>query len=235
MAAQPVKRRPIIAGSPSRVRDWDQCPLKFRESHITKSIKFTGNAATDRGGKVHSILSSHLQAPDLSPLDEEALAGCNIKLIRSTVDKLLSGGQPPIVEVDLAFDRKWNRIGWFDPMVWYRIKIDAYKVDGEEALCIDWKTGKVRDDFAQLRDYAVAIFTCHPGVNRVQTAYLWVDGDHRPTGQTYTRAQFPGLRAEIEANMARIEEGVRTKEFPKKPGILCKWCAISPKLCEHKL
>ena len=43
----------MIPWSWSRLTDFEACPLLFKEKHITKSVKFVTNAATERGKTVH--------------------------------------------------------------------------------------------------------------------------------------------------------------------------------------
>lgn len=215
-----------VAGSFSRITDFNNCGWAFYLKSILKAYPFQSNAAMDRGNEIHKNLEGCVK--DLkAKLHPEATYAIQ------TLEELR---QYPVVhgEMEIAFDSKKKKVEWFADNAWFRVKIDGVGINGTKALIVDWKTGKIRPNLYQLRIYAVAVFTLFPKVKEVVVRYVWLDGmDH--TDEKFKRTEMKEIWKEIDADMKKIQAvaDARGWENEKRPSRLCDWCPVKVKHCEH--
>ena len=130
----------MIAWSYSRLSDYESCPKMFEAKNITKTVKFVGNAATERGKKLHKALERDvIRVGHGRPFISQELL--HVKPIIEGFVKL----HPQIAtEQQLAFKVDLGVCDWFDKDVWLRAIID---VEG----CMN--------PFSKLQDHKYSIIT----------------------------------------------------------------------------
>jgi hypothetical protein len=136
-----------------------------------------------------------------------------------------------LVEQKYGLKADFSGCGYFDSHIWYRGIGDVVVVDKERAFILDWKLGKVLEDSVQLALMAACIFGNYPGVNRVDTVFMWLKHDAK-TRDVFRRDDMPGVWAGVLPRVASYKEAVEGQNFPPKPGGLCsRWCPVTT--CPH--
>lgn len=202
----------ITAWSYSRYRDYVQCPAKAGYKHVQK-LKEPGNAAMERGLQIHKLA--------------EQYAGGQLKALPAELVKFKTAfnrlkKSSPQCEQDWAFNEDWGRVGWFDPDVWLRVKVDAAcNISPGVYGIIDHKTGKVYDDYDETMElYAMAGFLIFRDAQTIETMLWFLDvGDE--VCKTYTRDQLPALQADWKKKTKAMLSDTR---FAPKPNNKCQWC-----------
>lgn len=129
-------------------------------------------------------------------------------------------------EQKLAITNAFKPTEWFAPDVWCRGVLDARWLDGSVARVVDWKTGKRKPDSKQLLLFALLVFACHPEVNRVNTAFVWLQTGKIDTAKFF-RKDVSKLWQEILPEVRRLEYAHKTMTFIPKPSGICNgWCPV---------
>ena len=216
----------MIALSWSRLSTYIQCPRKFQSQYINKDYPDEGdNPHFIRGNRIHKQLENYIN----SKLKGTALPSMTAEAQRATpvIDKVLANYDTISAEMQLALDQEWRECSWFDPphKVRYRCIIDFLAIRGDEALCIDFKTGKVRnyeDNHGQLHLTAAMVMMLHPEINRIRCTYLFVD--HKQSSSLdLTREELPE-----QLDYFNKYHGIVNKEEDWAPTkhAYCNWCLI---------
>lgn len=204
----------IEAWSFSRWKDYEKCPFYAKLKHIDKK-KEAGGAAMLRGGEIDKKAELYLKG-QLDDLPAE-LASFSEEFAEL---KKLS----PNCQEEWAFDANWRQVDWFSKQAWCRVKMDAAALVKKVLRCIDFKTGKPREDHKlQLGLYALAGLLIFPKATKVETN-LWYTDLGKEDPKTFTRAQVPQLKAEWEE---RVQPMLTDTRFAPKPGNYCSWCPHS--------
>jgi len=201
----------------SRLSTFEQCPQKFDYLYVSKRVQDSGNQYTLFGNRVHESLEKYAKTGDPAELTRET------KGYKALVDSILSKNGDKLFEHQMAIDFNEQPCDWFSPDVWLRSIADVLVIDGKTAYCFDWKTGKPRDNPAQLQLFSCMIMLCFPEVDEVKTAFVWL-AHNRLDSVTYTRKQFALLWQSLNTRMEMVQQAVDLGTFKARPSGLCKWC-----------
>ena len=96
------------------------------------------------------------------------------------------------------------------------------------AVVLDYKTGKITDDFTQLRLAGVLLMLHTPEIQTVDLAYLWTkDKKLTKYERPLTRDDIKSVVLELMPRLKKYEKAHRTENFPARPGFLCKkYCPV---------
>jgi hypothetical protein len=206
-------------------------------------IKEPDNPAFAKGDRAHAIAESFVSGTGKPPALKEKLlitGGPPIELDLTPVKELLISlrNAHASVELEWAFDRQYNPVGWSDwAKAWVRMKADVCRDDTAppEVDIVDWKTGKVHveDHRLQRRLYAlgglrlVQIGALAGGSKDVTLTakHVYID-----TGQTATEEfkmkDLSPLKKEWEA---RVKQMMADTVYRATPGWHCKYCRFNHK------
>lgn len=237
--------------SPSRTKDFKQCPLLFRFRSVDHLPEEPSSAAL-RGTIVHSVLEhlyefapsertpetahallpkrwdahveKHPEVLDMfSSRDELAdwLASADV-----LVDNYFQMENPQFIE-PAAREKFVN--ARLDSGLAIRGIIDRLDVSPSKQMrVVDYKTGKspsprFQDEaLFQMRFYALALYlTTGSAPVRTQLVYL---KDGRTLTYDPVPEDLPMLAGELNATWDQIERRLDAKEFESKPSKLCDWC-----------
>jgi ATP-dependent helicase/nuclease subunit A len=203
----------------------------------------TGLAATEVGDAVHRLLELvNLQEPvppdDLAGLvrgwyprvsDEELerIAGfvrsyCESELARRVA--ALSGATP---ERPFAFEHDG---------VLLHGRLDVLQLDGGGAVVVDYKTNtldegtpeEIVDNDYRLQRLVYALACFRAGAEEVEVVYHFLERPDAVVSTTFSRAELPGLEAELSAAIAKINAG----EFrPSPDDFVCAGCPALDVVC----
>lgn len=243
--------------SPSRVKDFQQCPLKFRYRTVDRLPEASSPAAV-RGTLVHAVLERLFDLPAAGRDEDAALA-----LVDPQWAALVAR-EPEVLQL---FGSQEDLAAW---LAQARALVSNYfrmenprRLEPAEREClveveisdgillrgyidrvdraptgatrlVDYKTGKSPSErfsaeaLFQMRFYALMMWRLEgTAPARLQLVYL---GD----GRTLTLDPHPDDLAEFETSLlglwSRIEAAARTGDFPARRSPLCPWCSFQP-LC----
>lgn len=212
----------------SRLSTFESCPAKFDYLYVTKSVKDQDNEFTIYGTRVHEALESFGRALATSQSTAEAVSALegadeDIKRHYGIVERIIGLGGTPHFEHQMALRRDKTPCDWFAPDVWIRGIADVLVVRDGVAWCIDWKTGKPKDNPTQLQLFAALVFAHFPDVNEVRTSFIWLNHDDA-TNAVYQRRMADHLWLALEPRFTRVQETVDLGVYPTKPSGLCRYC-----------
>lgn len=200
----------------SRLSTFENCEAKFEHLYVTKRVTDSDNEFTIYGTRVHEQLEKYGRG-EITELSEET------EQWGALVDKILAVPGDKLFEHQLAIRRDKTPCDWFAPDVWLRGVADVLVVNGEKAYCLDWKTGKVKDNPTQLQLFAAMIFAHFPEVQTVKTSFVWLN-HATTTDSTFQRSKVAYIWNALEPRFARVQDAVDLGVFKAKPSGLCKWC-----------
>lgn len=244
--------------SPSRARDFMQCPLLYRFRAVDELPEPPSSAAT-RGTLVHSVLEKVFDLPTATRTLEKAQA-----MVGPEWEEMLR--KDP--EVGQLFSTSEELSTWLDSAhklvsTWFNVEnpqrlepaerekfvqttvgnglkirgiIDRVDVAPNGAIrIVDYKTGKAprpqfqADTIFQMRFYALVIWRTQ-GVIPAMLQLVFL-GDGKVLRIEPTESQLKATEQKILAIWEAIERAARTGDWRPSPSKLCDWChhkAICP-------
>lgn len=160
----------------SRLKDFDECRLKFALKYIVK-LEEEPSEAMLRGRKIHKLAEDYIRGdipPDPFPKPLKKFE----ELFRwAREDKQF------FVEEKWGFTSRWEPTGFFtykpaSKRIWLRSVVDAgrYFHEDNHLVIIDHKTGKLYEvDEGQVELFALAAMARFPGVKTVETRLWYLD------------------------------------------------------------
>lgn len=211
--------------SHSGIKDFEQCPRKFKATRVLKLYPFEQSEASRYGDEVHKALELHVNQQ--VPIPEKHLR------FKPVVEALLRKPGRHKAEVAYGVTRDLKPCGFFDKNVWLRGKADHTVIDDEDFLgrVVDWKTGKNKyPDLDQLVLMSLFMFAHNEHLRQVNSALVFLLYDDLKK-MTMLREQVEKQWWKVRERTARVEAAMAADQYPPKPGPLCGWCPH--KACEH--
>ena len=223
--------------SPSRAKDFKQCPLLFRFRVIDRLAEPPSPEAL-RGTLVHAVLERLFDAPALERTEATAQALLDplwqewLDSARVLIGNYFRMENPSFLEPAARESFVNARL---PSGLAIRGIIDRVDRAPDGALrIVDYKTGKSpnprfqEEALFQMRFYAAAVRLSR-GVlpRRTQLIYL-------KDGRTLTYDPVPGdvaaIASELDSTWSAIEERLDSRRFEPRPSKLCDWCRFK-ELC----
>jgi hypothetical protein len=228
-----------IAWSWTRLDCFEQCPRKFQGQFITKDFPKTDFDAPHfaKGKAVHGALEEHLkhgtEIPYPIPYKGE-LFYVKLDFLQPILNAAKKGEMH--IEQQVCFDVDLNEVSWFDTKrAWVRAAFDLLVIYNDMAICLDWKTGKVKKFSDQLTLFAGVIFRQYPKVKKVLAAYVWCEHPNQaPVMKTYQRSDMINIWQDFGDRAEHIQMANESGNWPAKKNMFCKWCDALPSQCEYK-
>lgn len=203
------------------LNDWDNCPHKAYRKYIKKDLpKFEQTAAMKWGNEVHSAFEVRIKHGTAFPQGMEKFEAIAAPLV----------GAGAAAEKMLGITASGAHCDFFAPDVWLRGKIDAtvFKRDnvvGNYAAAIfDWKTGKRREETAELATHAVLLKAFDPGIVKITAYYVWLQDNE--VGKAHDVSDTETKLADIRSTMNTVRNCLEIEDFPKRRNPLCGWCDV---------
>ena len=215
------------ASSYSKLKNFEQCAFRYLKIDVQRIPEFKEKSEQlDWGNKVHKAMELALLGT--APLPAE------MKPWQKWVDMVQRLPGELLVEQKWALTRDLQACTYFAPAVWWRARIDVFKIDhaNKRATMPDWKTGRTKHDFTQLVLNAACAFAHHPYLETIRAAFIWLPEDeitHEDfTKETVAEALKNGILDRINA----VEQAHIMDSFPPNPGGLCReFCPVS--ICQY--
>lgn len=209
-----------FAFSYSATSMYDSCPKKYYHIRVAKDFKDDDSAESEEGKIIHKVLHRRVIDGIPLPLQQRHFE----PMAKPFADmKCEKAG-----EIKLCLNREFVPVDFFARDAYCRGIIDLLLLPRKtHAIILDWKTGKVKDDFEQIEMTAAMLFCLMPELETFKCTFAWLR--HRKfTSKDLTRADLPAIwkRALDKANA--IEKATLTTDFPAKKSGLCKgYCPVS--------
>lgn len=223
-------RENIVSWSHSKLGDFERCRFACKLKHLDRIPEPERplppgklEHANDRGSRVHDSCEMYVsgQTDELAP--EAALYfGPELDLMR-----VLHEQGHVSLEGEWGMDKNWEVAPWKG--AWLRLKLDAAVFLDDEAVVIDYKTGKKFGNEVkhaeQLQLYALVTALRYPHLKRI-TAELWYLDQDETTRMTLTRDQALRFRAGFHKRGEALTTCDDWKPNPSR--FVCKWCQYGP-------
>jgi len=215
-----------LAHSFSAIKLFENCPKRYYLQRVTKEIQDEGSEASLYGNRIHEALEARLKGSELTTETKKYEALC------SAIDKLAADPKAELlVEHQLTLTENLTPTSWFAKDAWLRSILDVLVVRGDQAIVMDWKTGKRRPDFTQLQMFALQVFKHYPDVNEVTSTFVWLK-DMAMDAEVYKRDDANVMWEDLLKRINRIYQSVESDNWPAKPSGLCRFCPAKH-MCEY--
>lgn len=219
----------------SRIETFEQCARKYELQNILKVMPFTETKQQKRGKDVHKILEDRgkLLRTDKS-VEFAPTSYPEVERVMPLLKNLIRLADDVVIESNFAINERFTKTGYFDDDVWLRFVIDLAVKRKDEAVAIDWKTGKNYGYKDQLKLFAALLLdVVWPDVERVKTAYVFVDTKEK-SEKTFERKQLDAIWEEFNERIFNIDYAIAKGEFPATKNRFCNWCEATPAQCKYK-
>jgi hypothetical protein len=211
--------KPIIA-SHTFLDTFERCPKQAWHKYVAKDLPFVETEQMRWGTRVHTALEHRVR--DKTPLPEGM----------EPYEKFAAALDPHKchVETKLGMTVNGRGAGFFADNVWCRGKVDVATTQGPVCFILDWKTGKPREDEAELERFAYMLRANNDELKYFTGRYVWLKEDR--LGEEHVLDPDKRL-----ANDKRLMDQVdvlqkRQSEWPAHENGLCRaWCDVLT--CAH--
>lgn len=216
-----------FAWSYSALTTYELCPKKYYHLYVLPKdhpdkVKDSDSSFSADGKIIHDAMKARVIDGKVLPL--------NLRYLEPIAKRFADAPGEKHGEMKLAINRNYEPRDYFAPDVFVRVVIDLTIVQGETAIVIDWKTGKVKDDPTQMALNAAVLSRWMPEIGLFKTLFVWLQSSNL-TPKNYTVSKFQAVWNDLLPRVAKIEEARKTTTFPAKEGPLCGWCPV--KQCPH--
>ena len=209
--------KPLVA-SHTFLNTFERCPKQAFHCYVAKDLPFVESDAMRWGNVVHNGMENRLKhnqplpetCKDYEPFAQQ-LENMNVSLL---------------VEFKMGIKADGSFCDFFAPDVWMRGKADVIVLPGANAFLLDWKTGKRREDAAELERFAVMARARFPLVEKFLGAYVWLKD--LKMGQTHDLNDTERRLAYDRRLMEQAQElRKRGGEWPAHENGLCRqYCDV---------
>lgn len=212
-----------IAWSFSRINSFENCPRKYWHENVGKTIPFEETEEMASGKEWHKGAELFIKRGAKLPL--------HMRHWESTLQKFKDAPGEKMVEQQIALNAKWEPVEWYAKDAWLRVKSDLTILNGDQAVQIDYKTGKPKDDYTQLRLNSAVTFHLAPELKTIKHGFLWTK-TKTLTFETMNLTDVPVFWADMLPRVQRYQQAHDQQNFPPKPGFLCRgYCKV--KTCQY--
>jgi len=213
-----------VAWSISSLESFETCPRRYQHLRVIKDVADKKGVDADWGLWVHKQMENRIR--DNTPLP------VTLSKFEALAAPIANAPGEKIVEGQLAIDESFTPCTWFAKNTWCRAVVDAGIVKDDQAVLLDWKTGKQKPDTGQLALSAAMTMAHYPQVETVKTAFVWLKDD-KTDKAVYTRADLGSIWEGFLPRVSRLKSAYSKTHFPPKPSGLCrKHCPVPKHLCE---
>lgn len=211
-----------FAWSYSVITRYENCPKQYYHLNVIKDFKDEDSEYAAEGKLVHESMRNRVIFGKPLPLPLRHLE----KIAKRFAD---TEGEKQ-GEMRLALNRDFEPVDFFAPDVWVRGIIDLLIVKEKTGIIIDWKTGKVKDDFTQLGLTAAIVSRWIPEIELFRTGFVWTKSQ-KLSPRNYTLTKLQDVWNDLIPRAEKVERARKTTDFPAKPSGLCRYCPVAS--CPH--
>lgn len=209
------------AWSYSALDMFEKCRKKFYHLKVVKDVKEPDNQWQSDGKFIHDALFKY--AIDGVPLPVQ------IRHMQASADRALAlPHDEKHGEMRLCLNEQLKPVDFFAKDAWVRAVLDLVLVLNKEkmAFIVDWKTGKQKPGFDQLRLAAAILSRWMPEIDSFVVIYAWLK-DNEFTRTVITKQELRQVWLDFMPRAAEIDKAEKTTDFPSNATPLCGYCPVS--------
>jgi len=147
--------------------DFEGCPKRYQQTKLLKLYKSQVTDAITHGNVVHEQLEKYVKYGEVLP--------SHLDHVKPIIEGLRAMGYTLYAELEMAIDRNWNPVGFWDRDGYLRGKVDLVAINETDgaAFVFDYKTGKRKPDATQLKIYGAVLYHVLR-LRKVESWYLWL-------------------------------------------------------------
>lgn len=198
---------------------FEKCRKKFYHLKVKKDVKEPDNQWQADGKFVHDALFKYVI--DGVPLPVQ------LRHMQASADRALQlPHDQKFGEMKLCLTSKLQPADFFAKDAWVRAVLDLLLINGDMAFLIDWKTGKQKPGFDQLKLAAAILSRYMPEINQFVLIYAWLK-DNEFTRETIHKDNLKQVWLDFLPRAAEIDKAEQTTDFPSNPTPLCGYCPVT--------
>lgn len=229
---------PRFTWSYTSMQEFLTCPAQWAAKRYFKTIKDVESESMRVGDLIHETAEHYLKRAVGQKFELFKIHDQYLPYVQKYCDALVASGAELQMEKEMCFDAKMKLSSWWAKDVWVRAKGDVLAKKLMKLSICDWKSGKYKEDFLQLKLFAV-LAALTPGYEDVQEfdpKFIFTK-EAPPKNilrlpEPIKRTELKPVLAEILGVVRRMEQCWQNEEFQEKRNGLCKkYCAN--KSCVH--
>lgn len=209
----------LTAFSFSRLEGYETCPKKHHALNIAKSHKDQDNEFTIWGTEVHGAFKDYIKSKGKKMLP---LA---MRQHKAMLDQIMKAPGEFVCEQQIAIDANYKQCEWFSKDTYCRVISDLTIMNGTHAVMFDWKTGKMKDGFDQLRLAAAVMFLIAEELETISMHYVWTQSK-KLTSDKMTRDEMPAVWANLHPRLVAYQNAHANMVFEARKGKHCNYCPV---------
>lgn len=201
---------------------FEKCAKKFYHLKVAKDVKEPDNQWQADGKFIHEALFKRVTEGVPLPVQLRHMEGMAQRFADAPGEK--HG------EMKLALNDKFEPRDFFAKDVWVRAVLDLLIIREGHAVLVDWKTGKRKDRFDQLKLSAAVLSRFMPEIESFKLAFVWLK-DNEVSAMDIRKDELKQVWLDFMPRAAAIDEAKKTTTFPADPTPLCGYCPVTD--CPH--
>lgn len=206
----------------SALNTYESCPKKFYHLKVAKDVRDNDSSFASEGKEVHDAMYQRVINGVPLPLP--------IRHYEKFAAKFAASKGEKHGEMKLCLNNKFEPVDWFAKDAWVRAVVDLLIIRGNVAIIVDWKTGKVRLDWTQLKLTAAILSRLMPEITDFKLVFVWLR-ELKISSEVISKDDIKGVWTEMLPRVKAIEVAKQTTEFPAKESGLCRYCPVNG--CPH--
>jgi hypothetical protein len=130
----------------------------------------------------------------------------------------------------LCLNKAFSPVDWFANDAWVRAIVDLLIIRDDKAIIVDWKTGKKRIDWTQLKLTAAVLSRLMPEINEFKMVFAWLRNSDFSV-ETIGKDDLRSVWLDLLPRVKEIEIAKSTTSFPATESGLCRYCPVTQ--CPH--
>lgn len=208
----------LVAFSYSRLDGFETCPKKFFHLSVAKDVIDPPNEMTQYGTDLHLAFADYIRP-------KKKMLPIHLRQHLPMLNQLRAAPGEKIVEQQIAINAQYMPTGWFDKDVYCRVISDLTILNGSRGAMFDWKTGKQKEGFDQLRLAAAVMFCIVEELEEVSMHYVWTK-NKKITSDRMTRDEMPAVWANLHPRILAYQNAHALQAFPARKGFHCRYCPV---------
>ncbi len=199
---------------------FEKCRKKFYHLKVKKDVKEPDNQWQADGKFVHDALFKYVMEGVPLPVQ--------LRHMQASADRAMSlPHDEKYGEMRLCLNHKLQPVDFFAKDAWVRAVLDLLLLSDNStiAFVIDWKTGKQKPGFDQLKLAAAILSRLMPEIEQFVLVYAWLK-DNEFTRETIHKDQLKQVWLDFMPRAAAIDEAEKTGDWPLNPTPLCGYCPV---------
>lgn len=207
----------------TNIKLFEQCPQRFYQEKVLKRFPYVQSPQAKRGDDIHKELENYvLQGTPLNVA----------KPFEQWAEQFAKQPGEKYAEFKMAMNWAGEKVGYMRGRdIWIRGQFDLLVDRGDDAVMIDYKTGKSKyADIGQLELMSLLTFKHFPKIQKIKGVLVFLD-ETKIIPADYTRDKVPEYQEKWLKRSIPIVTALTERKFVTKPQFLCAYCPIID--CPH--